>query len=154
MFARSSPRLKWNCIWMGILRKLRKKLTWVTETDQLVSCHLIEYDVLVTKPKMEEDDNVKDFINPQSRSDSYAIGEAALANLEENAFIQLERRGYYRVDRPYMGPNKPIVLFQIPDGKRKNMSHLTSNIQRVEVAQYDAKVKATKERKAAAKQKQ
>eukprot|EP01138_Halocafeteria_seosinensis_P010021 gb/GECG01010234.1/.p1 GENE.gb/GECG01010234.1/~~gb/GECG01010234.1/.p1 ORF type:complete len:784 (+),score=108.32 gb/GECG01010234.1/:1-2352(+) len=138
----------------GDFKKTEKKLTWVTETDQLVSCHLIEYDVLVTKPKMEEDDNVKDFINPQSRSDSYAIGEAALANLEENAFIQLERRGYYRVDRPYMGPNKPIVLFQIPDGKRKNMSHLTSNIQRVEVAQYDAKVKATKERKAAAKQKQ
>ena len=104
--------------------------------------------VLVTLPVIHIDQRGLELDSIQ------AIGEAALANLEENTFIQLERRGYYRVDRPYMGPNKPIVLFQIPDGKRKNMSHLTSNIQRVEVAQYDAKVKATKEKKAAAKQKE
>lgn len=83
-----------------------------------------------------------------------ALGEAALSQLEEGSCIQLERRGYYRVDKPYLGPNSPLVLFQIPDGKRKNMSHLTSNIERVEVAQYDAKAKERKEKRLAAKQKQ
>lgn len=34
--------------------------------------------------------------------------------------IQLERKGFFRVDTPYSGdPTKPIVLFAIPDGKLK-----------------------------------
>ena len=33
--------------------------------------------------------------------------------------IQLERKGFYRVDVPYSNPAKPLVLFAIPDGKVK-----------------------------------
>ncbi len=33
--------------------------------------------------------------------------------------IQLERKGFFRCDRAYGGPDKPCVLFAIPDGKVK-----------------------------------
>jgi glutamyl-tRNA synthetase len=42
--------------------------------------------------------------------------------------IQLERRGYYRVDRPFVGKDKPIVLFMVPDGKEKAMSGLAGKL--------------------------
>jgi glutamyl-tRNA synthetase len=32
--------------------------------------------------------------------------------------IQLERKGFFRCDVAYGGPNKPVVLFAIPDGKQ------------------------------------
>lgn len=31
--------------------------------------------------------------------------------------IQLERKGFFRVDQSYGGPTKPAVLFAIPDGR-------------------------------------
>jgi hypothetical protein len=37
--------------------------------------------------------------------------------------IQLERKGFYRVDRTYGGsPDKPAILFAIPDGKAKPLN--------------------------------
>lgn len=31
--------------------------------------------------------------------------------------IQLERKGFFRVDQAFGGPSKPAVLFAIPDGR-------------------------------------
>ena len=31
--------------------------------------------------------------------------------------IQLERKGFFRVDQPYGGPGRPAMLFAIPDGR-------------------------------------
>jgi glutamyl-tRNA synthetase len=45
--------------------------------------------------------------------------------------IQLERRGFYICDRPYLGPDKPLVLFMIPDGKTRAMSTLTGALKHV-----------------------
>lgn len=39
--------------------------------------------------------------------------------LPAGTVIQLERKGFFRIDEPYGGPNKPAVLFAIPDGKAK-----------------------------------
>lgn len=33
--------------------------------------------------------------------------------------LQLERKGYYIVDQPLLRPGKPIVLFNIPDGRQQ-----------------------------------
>lgn len=41
--------------------------------------------------------------------------------------VQLERKGFYRCDRPYGGSaDQPAVLYLIPDGRTKAMSTLTS----------------------------
>ena len=55
-----------------------------------------------------------------------AVGDANLRTLSVGQIIQLERRGYYRCDRPYLGPDRPLVLITIPDGKAKAMSTLSS----------------------------
>ncbi len=52
-----------------------------------------------------------------------AVGDANLKNVSKGTVLQLERRGYYIVDVPYdpMNPERPIILFNIPDGRSKNM---------------------------------
>ena len=34
--------------------------------------------------------------------------------------LQLERRGYFYVDKPHIGPNSPLTLHFVPDGKSTN----------------------------------
>jgi glutamyl-tRNA synthetase len=51
----------------GNFKNTEKKLTWLPAIDDLVPVVLEEYDHLITKEKMEEDDNVDDFVNPNSR---------------------------------------------------------------------------------------
>jgi len=51
-----------------------------------------------------------------------------MKTLKENDIIQLERRGLYRVDRPYINETKPLILFMIPDGKKKAMSGLDGKL--------------------------
>jgi glutamyl-tRNA synthetase len=57
-----------------------------------------------------------------------ALGDHEMRNLQRNDIIQLERRGYFRVDQPYLSPEKPLQLFMIPDGKAKAMSTLSTNL--------------------------
>ena len=42
--------------------------------------------------------------------------------LQRGEVIQLERKGYFIVDRPYVRSGKPMVLFAIPDGRVKSLS--------------------------------
>ena len=60
--------------------------------------------------------------------DSAAWAEPATRLLPKNAVVQIERRGYFRVDSPYVSPSSPMVLFMIPDGKKKAMSTLSSKL--------------------------
>jgi glutamyl-tRNA synthetase len=86
------------------------------------------FDNLVTKEKLEEDDKLEDFVNPNTEETTEVIGDACLKTLREHDVIQLERRGFYRVDRPYINSSKPLLLFMIPDGKTKAMSGLTGKL--------------------------
>uniref|UniRef100_M1BJX0 Glutamyl-tRNA synthetase, cytoplasmic n=2 Tax=Solanum TaxID=4107 RepID=M1BJX0_SOLTU len=42
-----------------------------------------------------------------------------MRNLQRGDVLQLERKGYFRCDVPFLRPQKPIVLFAIPDGKQQ-----------------------------------
>lgn len=86
---------------------------------------LVEFDYLITKKNLDPNDNFEDFVNPHSRAESAAIGDAGLRVLRVGDVIQLERRGFFRVDKAY-APGQPLVLFMIPDGKTKPMSTLGS----------------------------
>ena len=70
----------------------------------------------------------EDFINPDTQAETEVIGDAGLKTLKENDIIQLERRGFYRVDRAYVNEGKPLMLFMIPDGKKKAMSGLDGKL--------------------------
>jgi len=112
----------------GNVKAAKRKLSWIADVKDTITVILTEFDNLISKEKLEEGDDFKDFINPHTLATSKVIGDAGLKNLQHNEIIQLERRGYYRVDRPYVNEDKPLILYTIPDGKTKSMSGLTGKL--------------------------
>ena len=108
--------------------KAARKVSWLASVPANTQCLLTEFDNLVTKEKLEEEDNFQDHINPDTKATTEVIADAGLKTLQKDDIIQLERRGYYRVDRPYLSAEKPIVLFMVPDGKSKSMGGLSGKL--------------------------
>eukprot|EP01025_Chloroclados_australasicus_P045510 TRINITY_DN4983_c0_g1_i1.p1 TRINITY_DN4983_c0_g1~~TRINITY_DN4983_c0_g1_i1.p1 ORF type:complete len:875 (-),score=90.09 TRINITY_DN4983_c0_g1_i1:294-2645(-) len=102
----------------GSVKTTKWKLTWLPQTEELVPLTLKEFGFLITKPKFEDDDNIEDFVNENSESTTVAIGDSNMRTLQRGEIIQLERKGYYRVDEPYLKKDQPMILFNIPDGKK------------------------------------
>mmetsp|Transcript_26172 Transcript_26172/g.61596 ORF Transcript_26172/g.61596 Transcript_26172/m.61596 type:complete len:642 (-) Transcript_26172:44-1969(-) len=112
----------------GDFRAAKKKLSWIADVKNNCPVVLQEFDHLVTKDKFEEGDNFEDHINPTTMATTDVIGDAALTTLKEHDIIQLERRGFYRVDKPYMGTDKPLMLIMVPDGRSKTMGGLQGKL--------------------------
>jgi glutamyl-tRNA synthetase len=106
----------------GDVKATEKKVTWLAAKGQtLVPAELWDFDYLITKDKLEEDDKLEDFLNPVTETMEEALCDEAAAGLKKDDIIQLERRGYYRVDKGLddwaEGEPKRMVLFCIPTGK-------------------------------------
>ncbi|TMW61790.1 hypothetical protein Poli38472_010853 [Pythium oligandrum] len=112
----------------GDFKKTKLKITWLADVPDLVDCVLVEFDHLISKPKLEESDNFQDHLTPVTRAEMHAIGDHELRTAKKNDVVQLERRGFFRVDQPYISKEKPLVLFMVPDGKAKAMSTLSTNL--------------------------
>lgn len=89
-----------------------------------VNVLLRDFDYLITKPKLEEGDDFEAVVNPTTLWETAALGEPALRNVGEGEIVQLERKGYFRVDTPVRGEEdagaaaaKPMILVAIPDGR-------------------------------------
>jgi glutamyl-tRNA synthetase len=109
----------------GDVKKTDKKVHWIawdenTEKD-ISHLKLVDFDHLITVPKIEEDQSVQDVINPNSRIESTGRGEHALkSGIRVGQIIQLNRKGFYYVDVVGQGSiESPIVLHSIPDGRLK-----------------------------------
>lgn len=94
-----------------------KKMSWLAAVPDLVACTLVEFDHLISKAKLGDDEDFKDFVNPRTRFESVALCDPCLREVKQNQIIQLERRGFYRCDTPYSPGKTGPVLFFIPDGK-------------------------------------
>ena len=72
--------------------------------------------------KLEEDDKFQDFINPNTRMESSGVIDPSFRSVNKGDVVQLERKGFYKVDRPYnrLKEDEPVILFSIPDGKQKS----------------------------------
>ena len=112
----------------GDFKNAKRKLSWIADVKSNCQALIFEYDHLVTKAKLEEEDNFQDHITPTTMATTEVIGDAGLVTLKENDIIQLERRGFYRVDKPYMGKGKPVQLITIPDGRSKTMGGLEGKL--------------------------
>lgn len=113
----------------GDVRAAKRKLSWLAKHEDNTPCVLTEFDDLIAKDRLEPEDDFKDFVNPNTMATSDAVGDAALRDLKEHDVVQLERRGYYRVDQPYSADEqRSLVLFMIPDGKAKAMSGLEGKL--------------------------
>uniref|UniRef100_A0A7S3ZGX6 glutamate--tRNA ligase n=3 Tax=Lotharella globosa TaxID=91324 RepID=A0A7S3ZGX6_9EUKA len=121
---------------MGDVKKTKYKVTWIADAAdgsdakrQPVSVTCVEFDHLITKPKLEDGDDYKNFVTGCSRFETHVQGEPALRNVRPGQLIQLERRGYFRCDKALEpGTDGTIVLFNIPTGKKKSMSSVGSKV--------------------------
>ncbi|CZR65383.1 probable glutamate--tRNA ligase [Phialocephala subalpina] len=103
----------------GDVKKTEKKVTWLsTDGQDLVKAEVWEFDHLFTKDKLEEEDNWEDFINKDSASKTEQLCDSNVTDLKEDDIIQLERKGYFRVDKAAKD-GAGLVLFGIPTGKTK-----------------------------------
>lgn len=119
--------------------KNTKKLTWLAAVPGLRRLSLIEYDVLINKQKIEENDEVMDLINVNSKFVTNALGNEGLADVREGV-IQLERRGFYKVDKAA----ECSELIFIPDGKTKQMSTISSKVDPKKVTKGSEQEKVSK----------
>jgi glutamyl-tRNA synthetase len=103
----------------GDFKKTEKKITWVANVkESLTPCILTTFDHLITKDKLEEGDDITDYVNHDSVAHVEATGDLSMKTLPVGSIIQFERKGYFRLDRAY----DPVTstageFFLIPDGK-------------------------------------
>ena len=104
----------------GSVKSTKLKLTWLPNSDELLPLILSDFDYLITKKKVEEDDDFSDIVNHNSRIDSKALGDPNMRTLQKGDVLQLDRKGYFIVDVPFQDIRTPITLFSIPDGRTKS----------------------------------
>lgn len=105
------------------------KLTWLCKQDPsaypLTYC--VFFDHIISKPMIGKDEDFKQFIAKDTRKEVKMLGDPELKKCKKNDIIQLQRRGFFRVDQAWAPPSefsgaeRPIVLFFIPDGHQKEM---------------------------------
>ncbi|KAL8757507.1 MAG: hypothetical protein Q9184_004187 [Pyrenodesmia sp. 2 TL-2023] len=101
----------------GDVKKTKQKITWLaTSGQELIPVELVDFHHLITKDKLEEDDNVDDFLTPETEFRTEALADGNVADLKPDDVIQFERKGYFRVDRAFKHGEK-AVMFLIPTGK-------------------------------------
>jgi len=110
----------------GDFRKTKKKITWLaqpTAEHVLVDVTLLDYDYLITKKKLEEDDELKDFVSPVTEFRTEAYADANVKELKKGDIIQFERKGYYIFDGTTGDGDKLRLEFiHIPDGKQASLA--------------------------------
>lgn len=100
----------------GDFKKTEKKITWLADSKDVTPVDLVDFDHLINKDKIEDDENFEDFLTEVTEFHTEAIADLNVKDLEVGTIIQIERKGYYRVDQ-VATPTSPAVLFTIPDGK-------------------------------------
>ena len=103
----------------GDFKKTKWKWTWLPAADELVPLTLTYFDHLITKKRLDEEDDFEKFVNPDTMQIVEAMGDRNMRVLSKGDIIQLERKGYFIVDRPFWKFGTPMVLFNIPDGRMK-----------------------------------
>ncbi|XP_050666010.1 bifunctional glutamate/proline--tRNA ligase isoform X4 [Leptidea sinapis] len=105
------------------------KVTWLADTakspQQKVYC--VYFDHIISKPLLGKDEDFKQYIGHQTRWEVEMLGEPELSKARVGQIIQLQRRGFFRVDvaaapaSPHTSRSTPLVLFHVPDGHTKEM---------------------------------
>ena len=110
----------------GDFRKTKKKITWLaqpTAEHPLIDVTLLDYDYLITKKKLEESDELKDFASPVTEFRSEAHADANVKELNKGDIIQFERKGYYIFDGTAgEGNAQRLEFIRIPDGKQASLA--------------------------------
>ena len=110
----------------GDFKATDKKITWLAKAESahaVVRVRLLDYAYLITKPKLEKDDDVRDFANPQTEFTVDALADANVLGLKERDIIQFERKGYFILDKIVEGNGeKRLEFIRIPDGRAAGLA--------------------------------
>ena len=105
------------------------KLTWLVDNptkspNTPVVCAY--FDHLINKGVLGKDEDFKTFIGHPTRQEVEMVGDDELKRLAVGDIIQIQRKGFFRVDEAYKPlslsscKESPVVLFAIPDGHSKD----------------------------------
>lgn len=117
----------------GDFKKTKKKVTWLGKSASrpFTPVALLDYDYLITKKKLEEDDDVAKCLSPCSEFVTPAIADANVVSLKKGTIIQFERKGYFIVDKEKGQPSvldssdagtQRVELILIPDGRAASVA--------------------------------
>ncbi|KAL3288091.1 hypothetical protein HHI36_002542 [Cryptolaemus montrouzieri] len=104
------------------------KLTFLCDTPKakFTPTFCVYFDHIISKPLLGKDEDFKQYIGHETRKDVQVLGDPELKNLKQGDIIQVQRKGFFRVDVPYgeRSPftckEQPVILFYIPDGSAKD----------------------------------
>ena len=102
----------------GDVKKTAKKVTWLSEDQELIPLTMYEFDYLISKDKMEEEDTLEDCLNPVTEVKTEALAGCNVAGLKVDDIVQFDRKGYFRIDKAFQN-GQSVVAFQIPTGKHQ-----------------------------------
>jgi len=102
----------------GDVKKTAKKVTWLSEDQELIPLTMYEFDYLITKDKMEEEDTLEACLNPVTEVKTEALADCNVAGLKVDDIVQFDRKGYFRIDKAFQN-GQSVVAFQIPTGKHQ-----------------------------------
>eukprot|EP00340_Litonotus_pictus_P012372 CAMPEP_0170535766 /NCGR_PEP_ID=MMETSP0209-20121228/101779_1 /TAXON_ID=665100 ORGANISM="Litonotus pictus, Strain P1" /NCGR_SAMPLE_ID=MMETSP0209 /ASSEMBLY_ACC=CAM_ASM_000301 /LENGTH=719 /DNA_ID=CAMNT_0010837065 /DNA_START=26 /DNA_END=2186 /DNA_ORIENTATION=+ len=128
--------------------KKTKIAHWVSaKPEDTVKVTMVEYDHIINKEKIEEDDKIEDVVNNNSRFETPLLIEKGFLSLKHTDCIQLERRGYFYLDQfaPQGRENGTFgTINYIPDGKSNSMSIVKTKVDPKVLAQGTDTVKKSK----------
>jgi bifunctional glutamyl/prolyl-tRNA synthetase len=105
------------------------KLTWLCKLDEVEypPTFCVYFEHIINKAVLGKDEDFKKYIGHETRKEIAMLGDPELKNCKHGDIIQLQRRGFFKVDVPYApaselsGREQPVILFSIPDGHTKEM---------------------------------
>ncbi|EDW68345.2 bifunctional glutamate/proline--tRNA ligase [Drosophila virilis] len=106
------------------------KLTWLAVEDDASAyppTFCVYFDNIISKAVLGKDEDFKQYIGHKTRDEVQMLGDPELKKCKKGDIIQLQRRGFFKVDNAYAPPSpytnvaSPIILFSIPDGHTKDM---------------------------------
>ncbi|KGQ03443.1 putative glutamate--tRNA ligase, cytoplasmic [Beauveria bassiana D1-5] len=98
-----------------------KKVHWLAvQGTKHFATELWDFDYLLSKDGLAKDDDLDKFLTPVTATMTEAIVDGDCEGLVDGDIIQLERKGYFRVDKAIgKGPEGKAVMFKIPTGSTK-----------------------------------
>src|SRR6266487_6678762 len=85
----------------GDFKKTKKKISWLAETTNVSEVTLVDYDYLINKRKLEEEDDVKDFVTEKTEFVTHALADHNVKELKKgkltkclNLFVILKNKDH------------------------------------------------------------